>query len=203
MRFVHLFAVMFTLAACVTTSTNTEAPTQPVQPVQVAQPSPAPEPRTLPVTKQSKLTEHLRKDPHLSVKQLNDGSTLLVQVLSGDSFQSDNVSPTPVLAEVLDYIIEALISSGGKYEIKAVGHTDNVGSQQANAQVSERRALAVVHYLANRGLDRQLLSHEGRGSLEPIADNSSQEGRDVNRRVDLLIRPVQSKRKCLFLDCID
>lgn len=187
MRFIYFFAMMFVLAACDTMITKDEAP---------AQSERAPETRP-PVNeagaKRANVISRLRKNPHLSVQLFNDNNTIFVQMRSGESFQIDNVSPTPTLMRVLDYVANVLNDSGEKYEIRAVGHADNIGSQQAIVRASEQRALAVALYLAGKGIDRQLISSEGRGSQYPIADNSTQEGRDVNRRVDLLIRPVQNK----------
>jgi outer membrane protein OmpA-like peptidoglycan-associated protein len=202
MRFVYFFVMMFVLAACNTNPVNQQddAP---------AGSNPAPKTRQPEQqqfsAKQNKLANHLRRNPHLSVQPFGNDDTIFVQMRSGDSFQSDSVSPTQILTEVLDYVVNALLDNGGKYEIKVVGHTDNVGSQQANMRTSEKRALVVALYLIDKGLDSRRVRYEGKGSLEPIVDSSSQEGRDVNRRVDLLIRPIkiESKKMCLFPDCIN
>jgi len=143
-------------------------------------------------TKQSKLIELLRKDPHLSVQTLKGGETILVQMRSGDSFTSDSIFPSKILEEVLDHVFNSLTSLGGKYTIKAVGHTSNAGQQQTNMQLSERRAMSVAYYLISKGFDQKLISFEGKGAQDPIANNDTQEGRDVNRRVDLLIRSCQT-----------
>ncbi|MDE1165894.1 MAG: OmpA family protein [Pseudomonas sp.] len=71
--------------------------------------------------------------------------------------------------------------------IKVVGHTDSVGSDQYNQKLSERRANSVAQYLLSQGLAPSKLSSEGRGESEPIADNSTDEGRAKNRRVELHI----------------
>ncbi|KQP11981.1 hypothetical protein ASF43_23865 [Pseudorhodoferax sp. Leaf267] len=70
-----------------------------------------------------------------------------------------------------------------------VGHTDSTGSPTGNQRLSERRAAAVVTSLRNQGLDPSRLSSEGRGQNEPIADNSTEDGRSQNRRVEIFIRP--------------
>jgi outer membrane protein OmpA-like peptidoglycan-associated protein len=177
---VMLAAAMLTLTACSTLRMGSAGSEETVQ---------------QPDTKQGKLIERLLEDPNLRVQLLGDGETILVQMRSGDSFQSDSVFPTKILEGVLDHVASVLTSSGGRYKVKAVGYTDNVGSQQANMQASERRAMIVASHLISKGLNQKLVSHEGRGSQEPIADNETQEGRDVNRRVDLLIR------QCVSLIC--
>ncbi|MGJ7547731.1 OmpA family protein [Pseudomonas alloputida] len=73
----------------------------------------------------------------------------------------------------------------GVTRIKVVGHTDNVGSDSYNQALSERRAASVAEYLIRQGLAPQKVTSEGRGALEPIADNATDEGRAHNRRVDL------------------
>ena len=70
-----------------------------------------------------------------------------------------------------------------------IGHTDNVGNEEHNLSLSNARALAVKDFLIEHGIKRDRLSHVGRGSSEPIADNDSEEGRAINRRVEFLLLP--------------
>lgn len=74
-------------------------------------------------------------------------------------------------------------------QITVVGHTDSVGSEQYNLELSLRRANAVADYLMMRGVARSRLGTEGRGELEPIADNGTAEGRAQNRRVEIFVVP--------------
>jgi len=68
------------------------------------------------------------------------------------------------------------------------GHTDNVGSAEYNMGLSQRRAEAVVNYLVDvYGIDRSRLSAQGYGLTRPVADNSTDEGRQKNRRVEAII----------------
>jgi OmpA-OmpF porin, OOP family len=68
------------------------------------------------------------------------------------------------------------------------GHTDNVGSAEHNLDLSQRRAEAVVNYLVeNYGIDRSRLSAKGYGLSRPVADNSTDEGRQKNRRIEAII----------------
>ena len=70
-------------------------------------------------------------------------------------------------------------------ELKAFieGHTDNIGSDNSNLILSNDRAQSVLQYLANKGIDINRLSEKGFGAFQPIADNSTSEGRAKNRRV--------------------
>lgn len=68
------------------------------------------------------------------------------------------------------------------------GHTDNVGSNEHNIELSQRRAQAVVDYLVDDfGIDRSRLTAKGYGYTRPVADNSTQEGKQKNRRMEALI----------------
>lgn len=68
------------------------------------------------------------------------------------------------------------------------GHTDNVGDPQYNMQLSQRRAEAVVNYLVQSfGIDRSRLSAKGYGETRPVADNSTNEGKQKNRRIEAII----------------
>jgi outer membrane protein W/outer membrane protein OmpA-like peptidoglycan-associated protein len=66
------------------------------------------------------------------------------------------------------------------------GHTDSVGTEVYNQALSDRRAKAVFDYLSSRGVDPARLSSIGHGELKPIADNTTAEGRQLNRRVMLI-----------------
>ena len=65
------------------------------------------------------------------------------------------------------------------------GHTDNQGNAAANLALSERRATSVVAWLAAHGDIASRLSAKGFGQTEPVADNSTDDGRAKNRRVEL------------------
>ena len=67
----------------------------------------------------------------------------------------------------------------------ANGHTDNVGDEAYNQTLSERRAQAVVDYLAAKGVASGRIKAVGYGASKPVADNSTEEGRAQNRRVTI------------------
>ncbi|MGH9363017.1 MAG: OmpA family protein, partial [Thermoanaerobaculia bacterium] len=68
------------------------------------------------------------------------------------------------------------------------GHTDSVGSDAYNEQLSERRASSVERYLTQRGVDGRRIAAEGYGEGYPVASNQTQSGRQLNRRVDILLK---------------
>ena len=71
--------------------------------------------------------------------------------------------------------------------IQIEGHTDNVGSLAFNMALSQDRALAVSSYLTDLGIDATRVETLGLGPNEPIADNATEEGRAMNRRVQVLV----------------
>ncbi|NMM06367.1 OmpA family protein [Polaromonas sp.] len=71
--------------------------------------------------------------------------------------------------------------------VTIIGHTDNTGSDAINNPLSVDRANAARDYLVSRGVARNRILTDGRGAREPVADNSSTQGRDQNRRVEIYV----------------
>jgi OOP family OmpA-OmpF porin len=69
--------------------------------------------------------------------------------------------------------------------IIAVGHTDSIGTEAYNQGLSERRANAVKDYLVSKGIEKNRVYTEGKGEKQPIASNSTAEGRAKNRRTEI------------------
>lgn len=76
--------------------------------------------------------------------------------------------------------------------VEVIGHTDSVGSETMNQELSENRARAVADLLASNGVAPGRIVTRGAGELRPIADNGTPDGRSRNRRVDLEIKPDDS-----------
>lgn len=72
-------------------------------------------------------------------------------------------------------------------EIEISGHTDNVGSEEYNMELSRERARSVYNYLIEKGVDSERLSYEGYGESEPVTTNETEEGRAENRRTEIKI----------------
>ena len=70
------------------------------------------------------------------------------------------------------------------------GHTDDVGSERDNFLISVERAKAVEVYLRDQGIDPARMSVRGYGEIRPIGDNTTSEGRDRNRRIEILVTGV-------------
>lgn len=72
-------------------------------------------------------------------------------------------------------------------KLKVSGHTDNIGNKDANLKLSQERAEAVKKYLINKGINTERITTEGFGDTKPIGDNKTKQGRELNRRVEMLI----------------
>ncbi len=86
---------------------------------------------------------------------------------------------------VLDQTAQAL-KDNPDWRMRVVGHTDSVGSDSANAVLSQQRANSVVAYLTAHGVDSSRLSVDAKGASQPVASNQTDTGRAENRRVDLI-----------------
>jgi outer membrane protein OmpA-like peptidoglycan-associated protein len=80
-----------------------------------------------------------------------------------------------------------LVRELSEYNIEIVGHTDSIGTDEYNLDLSYRRAQAVVDYLVSKGIDKHRLIAKGYGERQPIAPNDTEEGRALNRRVEFII----------------
>lgn len=107
--------------------------------------------------------------------------------LPGVEFEHDSERLTPTSRQTLDDAA-ATLRKHEDIRVEVAGHTDSSGSDAYNRQLSERRARAVMEYLAEAGVERQRMNARGYGEAEPVADNASPEGRSENRRVELRIQ---------------
>ena len=78
--------------------------------------------------------------------------------------------------------------------IEVIGHTDDVGDDDYNQELSEQRAQAMRDYLVATGLDPTKIVTRGAGEKTPIASNRTDEGRAENRRVEVLVTPSSPSR---------
>lgn len=98
-------------------------------------------------------------------------------------FAKSTIKPSSYV--YLDKLAQMLTRTNARICVK--GHTDNVGSQESNMELSKQRAKAVVDYLVGKGVDSKKLSYEYYGMSRPLTDNDTEEGRRQNRRVEFEI----------------
>lgn len=100
---------------------------------------------------------------------------------------ADTYNPQKSAAEIQDLKEKAqYLAQAGQRKILLVGHTDDTGSSQLNADLSERRARAVTKFMEDHGVPKSSLYFQGAGEFYPVADNGTDEGRAKNRRVDIV-----------------
>ncbi len=86
--------------------------------------------------------------------------------------------------------VAKVLKEYNKTVVEVAGHTDSTGSESYNQSLSERRAASVSTYLRSQGINDQRLITVGMGELRPVADNTSPEGRQANRRVEITMVPI-------------
>ena len=84
--------------------------------------------------------------------------------------------------------VAGILSVYQQFNVSIEGNTDNTGSEEFNMKLSQQRADNVMKFLVEQGIDAGRLTAKGLGMTMPIADNSTKEGRQKNRRVDLVIQ---------------
>ncbi|HMV67833.1 MAG TPA: OmpA family protein [Myxococcota bacterium] len=92
---------------------------------------------------------------------------------------------------VLDAVVGTLLANPQVTRVRVEGHTDYVGTEAFNLDLSERRADAIVAYLIEHGVAAGRLVAKGYGEIFPIAPNDTPEGRELNRRVEFMIEEEQ------------
>jgi outer membrane protein OmpA-like peptidoglycan-associated protein len=111
---------------------------------------------------------------------------LKLNIPSDVSFDVGRADIKPNLRPILDQFASGL---GGQpnTEVRIIGHTDSTGSDELNDRLSMQRAEATRNYLAARGVNPQRIMVAGRGEHEPVADNRTEAGRAMNRRVEIFL----------------
>jgi len=105
--------------------------------------------------------------------------------LQGVTFGSGNATLTANAKKILDGVAEQLVANPN-VKIEIQGHTDSQGKPATNKDLSERRAKAVVAYLSTKGVKLNRMRAVGYGQDVPIADNGTAEGRELNRRIEMI-----------------
>ena len=119
-----------------------------------------------------------------------DGNALVINLPGGVTFASDSANITSSFYSALNGIAQSL-NNYPETRIQVNGYTDNTGRDEHNQELSQRRANAVAQYLIAQGVSSNRIVANGFGSSNPIASNSTPEGRLQNRRVEVKILPAQ------------
>ena len=124
-----------------------------------------------------------------NVKVTEEGQDLRSQILKGGFsttkilFASGSDKLKPESYSFLDDLAQTLLNDQS-LSVSIIGHTDSDGSEATNLALSKKRAESVKKYLADKGVQESRLQTDGKGEGEPVADNSTSEGKAQNRRVE-------------------
>jgi OOP family OmpA-OmpF porin len=134
------------------------------------------------------------KPEHVRVKQDH------IEIDDKIMFDVDKATIKTESHGLLDEIVSVVQKNPQIKKISIEGHTDADGSDKHNQKLSEDRAGAVKGYLVEHGVSEQRLSSVGYGESKPIADNSTADGKEKNRRVEFLIKEQDEVTKVFEVD---
>ncbi len=122
-----------------------------------------------------------------------------VEKLDGVTFKSGKATLESNAKKILQNVAKKLVNEDSYKDLKIViqGHTDNVGKEKTNQKLSENRAKEVMKTLTKAGVKKDRIKAIGMGSSCPIDDNSTAEGREMNRRIEMhFVTPDNDGTKC-------
>jgi outer membrane protein OmpA-like peptidoglycan-associated protein len=131
--------------------------------------------------------------PEAKVERVSEES-VKVTFAAGVFFGFDRADLTAEARRSLDVLVTTLEKHPGM-DVAIIGHTDGMGTDAYNLRLSDRRAAAAGSYLISRGINPRRVTTIGMGKSEPVASNATEEGRALNRRVEVVITPSESYRK--------
>lgn len=134
---------------------------------------------------EAKLREQLQGS---GVQIVREGDNIRLVMPGSITFQTNSYNLRGDFYPTLNAVGEVL-AKYGETTLRVTGHTDNTGGRQLNQDLSERRAGSVADYLVTRNVSRSRMLVQGMAFDQPVADNSSEQGRAQNRRVELYILP--------------
>jgi outer membrane protein OmpA-like peptidoglycan-associated protein len=140
--------------------------------------------------KQKRDMEQATRGTGVQVTQTPDNQ-LKLEVPSDVSFDVGRSDIKPNFTPILDRFAQTL-NENPETAVRITGHTDSTGSDAVNDPLSVNRAASTRNYLTGRGVNSQRIAIDGRGSREPIADNSTEAGRAKNRRVEIYVAQAKT-----------
>ncbi len=130
-----------------------------------------------------------RRTAGTGIEVTREGDVIKLNLPDGVTFDFGKANLKPQFYPALDQVA-ASMSEYNQTIVEISGHTDSVGSDEANQRLSEQRAGSVSNYLAGKGLMRERFEVVGMGERYPVASNDSDSGRAVNRRVEIRVVPL-------------
>lgn len=130
-----------------------------------------------------------RRTAGTGIDVTREGDVIKLNLPDGVTFDFGKANLKPQFYPALDQVA-ATMAEYNQTIVEISGHTDSVGSDEANQRLSEQRAGSVSNYLAGKGLMRERFEVVGMGERYPIATNDTDSGRAVNRRVEIRVVPL-------------
>ncbi|OGS23616.1 MAG: hypothetical protein A2297_08275 [Elusimicrobia bacterium RIFOXYB2_FULL_48_7] len=121
-----------------------------------------------------------------SILQTQDTARGLIVNMSDALFKTGSSELKPLVREKLAKIA-GIVSSQPSLKLNVEGHTDSVGGDEYNQQLSEKRALSAMDYLVSQGVNSSSISSQGFGKNSPLESNDTAQGRQKNRRVEIIV----------------
>ena len=135
---------------------------------------------------EAKLREQLQ---NTGVSVTRNGDRIILNMPSNITFSTGSASIRPEFNRVLNSVA-LVLREYNRTIVNVYGHTDSDGGTEFNQQLSERRGVNVARYLVDRGTDTRRYYVVGYGEERPIASNSTTDGKQRNRRVEIEIAPL-------------
>ena len=123
------------------------------------------------------------------VSVTRQGDVIILNMPSNITFATDQATIRPEFYRVLNSVA-IVLKEYNRTLVNVYGHTDSVGSDSYNQQLSERRGVNVAQYLVQQGTDSRRYHVIGYGETSPIASNATADGKARNRRVEIQIAPI-------------
>ena len=131
--------------------------------------------------------------PGAEVKRVDDGIVVTFDENSGVYFATAKHDINAKSKETLDKLV-AILKEYPETNVLVAGHTDNVGKDEYNLGLSQRRAQAVTNYFKSKGLAGSRFTTKWYGERNPVASNETADGRAKNRRVNVVIVPNEKMK---------
>lgn len=136
-------------------------------------------------------------DKQVKVEMMEKG--LVITFVAEVLFDSGRAVLRKDSAPKLDKVASVLNTTVSDLSIGIEGHTDNdpikKSGWKSNWELSTARALSVLHFLSEKGVNEPRMAATGYGEYKPVADNGTKDGRQKNRRVEIVILPKAEKQK--------
>ena len=142
--------------------------------------------KEVPVVEEKEVKEALKEEVKNAVDKEQENFKLALEKLTNKNlfdFDSDKI------LEDNHYNLDMIAEFLKEYDnitIEVDGHTDNIGSEEYNQGLSERRANSVKNYLVEKGVSSSRIKTKGFGATKPVADNDTEEGQAQNRRTEVI-----------------